>query len=96
MALFGIGSVVGPHPVPMMVRDFQKVVGMESREQFMEMTGEMPDIMSACVGGGSNAIGLFSRFINDENVALYGVEPMGTSTALPQRFCWMKTASLRR
>ncbi len=81
-ALFGIGSVVGPHPFPMMVRDFQKVVGMESREQFMEMTGELPDIVAACVGGGSNAMGLFSGFINDEDVALYGVEPMGTSSKL--------------
>lgn len=81
-ALFGIGSVVGPHPFPMMVRDFQKVVGMESREQFMEMTGELPDIVAACVGGGSNAMGIFSGFINDEDVALYGVEPMGTSSKL--------------
>ena len=81
-ALFGIGSVVGPHPFPMMVRDFQKVVGLESREQFMEMTGELPDIVAACVGGGSNAMGLFSGFINDEGVALYGVEPMGTSSKL--------------
>jgi len=81
-ALFGIGSVVGPHPFPMMVRDFQKVVGMEAREQFMEMTGELPDIVAACVGGGSNAMGLFSGFIDDEGVALYGVEPMGTSSKL--------------
>jgi len=81
-AFFGIGSVVGPHPFPMMVRDFQKVVGMESREQFMEMTGELPDIVAACVGGGSNAMGLFSGFIDDEGVALYGVEPMGTSSKL--------------
>ncbi len=81
-ALFGIGSVVGPHPFPMMVRDFQKVVGLESREQFMEMTGELPDIVAACVGGGSNAMGLFSGFIDDEGVALYGVEPMGTSSKL--------------
>ncbi len=81
-AFFGIGSVVGPHPFPMMVRDFQKVVGMESREQFMEMTGELPDIVAACVGGGSNAMGIFSGFIDDEGVALYGVEPMGTSSKM--------------
>ncbi len=81
-ALFGIGSVVGPHPFPMMVRDFQKVVGMEAREQFMEMTGELPDMVAACVGGGSNAMGLFAGFIDDEGVALYGVEPMGTSSKL--------------
>ncbi|MCF6273195.1 MAG: tryptophan synthase subunit beta [Rhodobacteraceae bacterium] len=81
-ALFGIGSVVGPHPFPMMVRDFQKVVGIESREQFIEMVGELPDIVAACVGGGSNAMGLFSGFMDDEGVALYGVEPMGTSSKL--------------
>ena len=81
-AFFGIGSVVGPHPFPMMVRDFQKVVGMESREQFLEMTGELPDIVAACVGGGSNAMGIFSGFIDDEGVALYGVEPMGTSSKM--------------
>ena len=81
-AFFGIGSVVGPHPFPMMVRDLQKVVGMESREQFMEMTGELPDIVAACVGGGSNAMGIFSGFIDDEGVALYGVEPMGTSSKM--------------
>jgi len=81
-ALFGIGSVVGPHPFPKMVRDFQKIVGMESREQFLEMTGELPDIVAACVGGGSNAMGLFSGFIDDEAVDLYGVEPLGTSSKL--------------
>ena len=81
-AFFGIGSVVGPHPFPMMVRDFQKIVGMESREQFIEMTGELPDIVAACVGGGSNAMGLFSGFFDDEGVELYGVEPLGTSSKL--------------
>jgi len=81
-ALFGIGSVVGPHPFPKMVRDFQKVVGMEAREQFLEMNGELPDLVAACVGGGSNAMGLFSGFIDDEDVALFGVEPMGTSSKL--------------
>jgi len=80
-ALFAIGSVVGPHPFPMMVRDFQHVVGVEAREQFKEMTGGLPDIVTACVGGGSNAMGLFSGFIDDD-VALYGVEPMGTSSKL--------------
>jgi len=81
-ALFAIGSVVGPHPFPMMVRDFQHVVGVEAREQFLEMTGDLPDIVTACVGGGSNAMGLFSGFIDDEDVALYGVEPSGTSSKL--------------
>jgi len=81
-ALFGIGSVVGPHPFPMMVRDFQKIVGIEAREQFIEMTGELPDIVAACVGGGSNAMGIFSGFFDDEAVDLYGVEPGGTSSKL--------------
>ena len=81
-ALFAIGSVVGPHPFPMMVRDFQHIVGIEAREQFHEMTGGLPDIVAACVGGGSNAMGLFAGFIDDEDVALYGVEPLGTSSKL--------------
>ncbi|TYB77767.1 tryptophan synthase subunit beta [Maritimibacter fusiformis] len=80
--LFAIGSVVGPHPFPMMVRDFQHIVGIEAREQFMEMTGDLPDIVAACVGGGSNAMGLFSGFMDDEGVALYGVEALGTSSNL--------------
>ncbi|ABA77656.1 tryptophan synthase subunit beta [Rhodobacter sphaeroides] len=80
-ALFAIGSVVGPHPFPMMVRDFQHVVGVEAREQFLEMTGELPDMVAACVGGGSNAMGIFSGFLDDE-VALYGIEPCGTSSKL--------------
>lgn len=78
-SIYCIGSVVGPHPFPMMVRDFQKVVGVESKEQFYEMTGEMPDSVVACVGGGSNAMGIFGGFIEDENVDLYGVEPGGRS-----------------
>jgi len=76
--LFAIGSVVGPHPYPMLVRDFQQVVGIEAREQFQEMTGELPDNLVACVGGGSNAIGLFSAFLEDE-CRIYGVEPAGKS-----------------
>ena len=81
-ALFAIGSVVGPHPFPMMVRNFQHVVGHEAREQFLEMTEDLPDMVAACVGGGSNAMGLFSGFIDDAEVALYGVEPLGTSSNL--------------
>jgi len=77
--IYCIGSVVGPHPFPMMVRDFQRVVGIEAREQFFDMTGELPDAVTACVGGGSNAMGIFSAFLGDENVALYGVEPAGRS-----------------
>ena len=75
--MFAIGSVVGPHPFPKMVRDFQSVVGFEAREQFKEMTGNMPDAVAACVGGGSNAMGIFSGFIDEEYIKLFGVEPMG-------------------
>ena len=75
-SIYCIGSVVGPHPFPLMVRDFQKVVGMEAREQFVEMTGNLPDVVEACVGGGSNAIGIFSGFLDDP-VELIGVEPLG-------------------
>ena len=79
--IYCIGSVVGPHPFPMMVRDFQSVVGIEAREQFIELTGELPDAVVACVGGGSNAMGMFSGFLNDP-VDIYGVEPLGRGTAL--------------
>lgn len=75
-SIYCIGSVVGPHPFPMMVRDFQSVVGIEAREQFLEMTGELPDNIVACVGGGSNSMGLFSAFLNDP-INIYGVEPLG-------------------
>lgn len=78
-AMYCIGSVVGPHPFPMMVRDFQRVVGIEAKEQFFDMTGELPDNVVACVGGGSNAMGIFSAFLNDEECSLYGVEPGGRS-----------------
>jgi len=78
-SIYCIGSVVGPHPFPMMVRDFQRVVGIEAREQFFDMTGELPDTVVACVGGGSNAIGLFSAFLNDEETRIIGVEPAGRS-----------------
>ena len=76
-AMYCIGSVVGPHPFPLIVRDFQKIVGEEARAQFVEMTGELPDAVCACVGGGSNAIGIFCGFLDDEDVKLYGVEPLG-------------------
>ena len=78
-SIYCIGSVVGPHPFPMMVRDFQHVIGVESREQFLEMTGELPDEVTACVGGGSNAMGMFSGFLDDDGVRLTGVEPSGRS-----------------
>jgi len=72
-----IGTVAGPHPYPMMVRDFQSVIGREAREQVPEMTGKQPDAVLACVGGGSNAIGIFHAFIPDEKVRLIGVEAAG-------------------
>ncbi|NLW10594.1 MAG: tryptophan synthase subunit beta [Clostridiaceae bacterium] len=78
-AIYCIGSVVGPHPFPLMVRDFQSVVGIEAREQFLEMTGNFPDAVVACVGGGSNAAGILTPFLADP-VKLYGVEPMGRGT----------------
>jgi len=79
--IYCIGSVLGPHPFPMMVRDFQSIVGIEAREQFTEMTGELPDAVVACVGGGSNAMGMFSGFLNDP-VEIYGVEPLGRGEKL--------------
>ena len=81
-SIYCIGSVVGPHPFPMMVRDFQHVIGVEAREQFLEMTGELPDEVTACVGGGSNAMGMFSGFLDDDGVRLTGVEPAGRSLKL--------------
>ena len=80
-SIYAIGSVVGPHPFPKMVRDFQAIIGVESREQFLEMTGELPDIVTACVGGGSNAMGIFSGFVDDA-VELVGVEPLGLGSKL--------------
>jgi tryptophan synthase beta chain len=72
-----IGTVAGPHPYPMLVRDFQSVIGREARAQCQQMTGRLPDALVACVGGGSNAIGLFHPFLADESVKLYGVEAGG-------------------
>ena len=80
-AIYCIGSALGPHPFPMMVRDFQSVIGIEARSQFMEMTGELPDAIVACVGGGSNAMGFFAGFLNDP-VDIYGIEPLGRGPAL--------------
>ncbi len=72
-----IGTVAGPHPYPQLVRDFQCVIGREARQQCQDMTGRLPDALVACVGGGSNAIGLFHPFLQDESVAMYGVEAGG-------------------
>ena len=81
--LLFIGSVAGPHPYPMMVRDFQSVIGRETRRQILKQERRLPDFIIACVGGGSNAMGLFYPFRNDENVTLIGVEAagMGIETA---------------
>jgi len=80
-SIYCIGSVLGPHPFPLMVRDFQSIVGIEAREQFTGMTGELPDAVVACVGGGSNAAGMFAGFLNDP-VEIYGVEPLGRGPKL--------------
>ncbi len=83
--LYAIGSVVGPHPFPMMVRDFQSIIGREAREQFQARHGRLPDYVTACVGGGSNAMGMFTAFLNDADVKLVGVEPSGEGTDKPGR-----------
>ena len=83
--IYAIGSVVGPHPFPMMVRDFQSIIGREAREQFQAKHGKLPDYVTACVGGGSNAMGMFTAFLNDTSVKLVGVEPSGEGTDKPGR-----------
>ena len=80
-SLYCIGSVVGPHPFPTMVRDYQSIIGIEAKQQMSEMINKLPDAVIACVGGGSNAIGIFSAFVDDD-VKLYGVEPLGRGTKL--------------
>lgn len=77
-----LGSALGPHPYPLMVRDFQAVIGKEAREQILEQTGSLPDVLVACVGGGSNSIGLFHPFLQDESVRMIGVEAGGKSSKL--------------
>jgi len=79
-----IGTVAGPHPYPAMVRDFQSVIGMETREQMLEREGRLPDTLVACIGGGSNAMGLFYPFLDDEQVAIYGVEAAGLGLEHPE------------
>lgn len=78
-AIYAIGSVVGPHPFPMIVEHFQSIIGKEAREQFLEMTNSLPDYLVACVGGGSNSIGIFNGFLEDGEVKIFGVEPLGKS-----------------
>ena len=80
-AFYVIGSAVGPHPYPLMVRDFQDIIGIEAKRQFVEMTGELPDIVTACVGGGSNAIGMFEAFL-EEPVNIVGVEALGSGNEI--------------
>uniref|UniRef100_UPI00286B33F2 pyridoxal-phosphate dependent enzyme n=1 Tax=Salinibacterium sp. TaxID=1915057 RepID=UPI00286B33F2 len=72
-----LGTVAGPHPFPVMVRDFHKIIGEEARAQVLELTGALPDAVTACVGGGSNAMGIFHAFLDDPDVALYGYEAAG-------------------
>jgi tryptophan synthase beta chain len=79
-----LGSALGPHPYPVMVRDFQSVIGREAREQILSASGKLPHALVACVGGGSNAIGLFHPFVSDENVRFIGVEAGGCGDALGQ------------
>ena len=88
-AIYCIGSALGPHPFPKMVRDFQAVVGIEAREQFLEMTGIMPDAVCACVGGGSNSLGMFTPFLSDP-VEIYGIEPLGKGVGIGDHAATMK------
>ena len=81
-AYYAIGSIVGPHPFPMIVEHFQTIIGKEAREQILNQANTLPDYVIACVGGGSNSIGIFNGFIDDENVKLIGIEPLGKSEKL--------------
>jgi tryptophan synthase beta chain len=78
-----LGTVAGPHPFPTMVRDFHSIIGKESKEQMLELTGRLPDAVAACVGGGSNAIGIFHSFLDDESVQLWGFEAAGDGVDTP-------------
>lgn len=90
---YAIGSVVGPHPFPKMVRDFQSIIGNEAREQFQQMHDCLPDTVMACVGGGSNAIGMFTAFLDDKDVELVGVEPAGLGLDTPDHAATMSLGS---
>lgn len=79
-----LGTVAGPHPFPVMVRDFHKIIGEEARQQVLDLTGKLPDAVAACIGGGSNAIGIFHAFLDDPTVALYGFEAAGRGIDTPE------------
>lgn len=79
-----IGSVAGPHPFPAMVRDFQRIIGVEARQQVQDLTGALPDLVCACVGGGSNAMGIFHAFLDDTSVELVGFEAGGDGVDTPR------------
>lgn len=92
--LYVLGSVMGPHPFPMMVRDFQAVISKEAREQILEAEGKLPTAVMACVGGGSNAMGMFYNFIEDENVQLIGCEAAGRGVDTAQTAATMATGTM--
>lgn len=79
-----LGTVAGPHPFPVMVRDFHKIIGEEARQQVLDLTGKLPDAVAACIGGGSNAIGIFHAFLDDASVGLYGFEAAGRGVDTPE------------
>jgi tryptophan synthase beta chain len=87
-----LGSALGPHPYPLMVRDFQSVIGQEARAQILEHEGRLPDVLVACVGGGSNSIGLFHPFLDDDAVRMIGVEAGGSGNELGQHAARFNTA----
>jgi len=88
-----IGTVAGPHPYPMMVRDFQAIIGWEARAQFLELEGKLPDVVVACIGGGSNAIGMFSHFLEDDEVRCVGIEAGGLGLDTNKHGCSLEKGS---